>query len=51
MECIFMGCRAPDDITVVDMDGQGIYRIVLEPAIYTVDINKIGIDRRDDIPT
>ena len=37
-------------IAVVDIDGQGRYQIVLEPGIYTVDINKIGIDRSDDVP-
>jgi len=27
------------------------YRVELEPGIYTVDINRIGIDYSDDVPT
>lgn len=37
-------------IAVVDIDGQGFYRILLDPGFYMVDINKIGIDRSDDVP-
>jgi hypothetical protein len=27
------------------------YRVELEPGIYTIDINRIGIDYSDDVPT
>ncbi len=37
-------------IAVVDIDGQGFYRISLDPGFYMVDINKIGIDGSDDVP-
>ena len=37
-------------VDVVDIDGQGRYRVVLEPGFYTIDINKIGIDRSDNVP-
>ncbi len=35
---------------VVGIDGQGRYRVPLEPGIYTVDINRIGIDSSNEDP-
>lgn len=37
-------------IDIVNIDNQGIYRTLLEPGTYILDINKIGIDRSDDVP-
>ncbi|MFC1874366.1 hypothetical protein ACFLYX_03595 [Chloroflexota bacterium] len=34
----------------VDIDCQGHYRVDLKPAIYTVDINRLGIDHSFEVP-
>ena len=34
----------------VDIDCQGHYQVDLKPAIYTVDINRLGIDRSSEVP-
>ncbi len=34
----------------VDIDCDGRYRVKLEPSVYTVDINRIGIDSSGDVP-
>ena len=34
----------------VDIDCDGRYRVELEPSVYTVDINRIGIDSSGDVP-
>jgi len=34
----------------VDIDCEGQYSVELKPGIYTVDINRIGIDRSPDVP-
>ena len=34
----------------VDIDCDSIYRVELEPGIYTVDINYTGIDTSEDVP-
>lgn len=34
----------------VDIDCQGFYRVELKAGIYTVDINRIGIDRSREVP-
>jgi len=34
----------------VDIDCMGHYRVELQAAEYTVDINRVGIDRSGDIP-
>jgi hypothetical protein len=34
----------------VDIDCDSRYRVELEPGIYTVDINRIGIDTSNDVP-
>ena len=35
----------------VDLDCKGYYSINLNPSVYTVDINHVGIDRSPDVPT
>ena len=37
-------------VVQVDIDGEGGYRVELEPGSYTVDINRIGIDFSKDLP-
>jgi heat shock protein HslJ len=37
-------------IAQVDIDAHGYYKIGLKPGIYTVDINRIGMDRSSDVP-
>ena len=34
----------------VDLDNNGHYRVELKPGVYTVDINRIGIDSSSDVP-
>ena len=34
----------------VDIDCSGHYRVELEPGIYVIDINRIGIDRSSEVP-
>ena len=34
----------------LDIDCKGQYSVKLKPAIYTVDINRIGIDHSPDVP-
>jgi len=34
----------------VDIDCKGHYQVDLKPSIYTVDINRIGIDRSSEVP-
>jgi hypothetical protein len=34
----------------VDIDCDGRYRVELEPGVYTVDINRIGVDFSSDVP-
>ena len=34
----------------VDIDCNGIYRAELEPGLYVVDINRIGIDHSSEVP-
>lgn len=34
----------------LDIDCDGRYRVELEPGIYTVDINHVGIDTSGDVP-
>ena len=44
-------------IAIVDIepvssgDGWGRYRVELEPGIYIIDINRLGIDSSNDVPT
>jgi len=35
---------------VVDIDEHGFYRIDLVPGAYTIDLQKVGIDRSGDVP-
>ena len=35
----------------VDIDCNGYYRVELEPGIYVIDINRIGIDHSSEVPT
>jgi len=37
-------------IKQVDLDCQGCYRVELKHGVYTVDINRIGIDSSSDVP-
>ena len=37
-------------IKQVDLDCNGNYRVELNPGVYTVDINRIGIDFSKDVP-
>ena len=37
-------------ITQVDIDANGYYEVGLKPGTYTVDINRIGVDRSSDVP-
>jgi len=37
-------------IQQIDIDCDGRYRTELKPGIYTIDINRIGIDRSPDVP-
>ena len=37
-------------IQQVDIDCDGRYRTELKPGIYTIDINRIGIDHSSDVP-
>ena len=39
-----------DLLEQVDIDCHGRYRVELEPGVYTVDINRIGIDYSSDVP-
>ena len=34
----------------VDIDCDGRYRVELKPGVYTIDINRIGIDHSSDVP-
>lgn len=34
----------------VDINCEGRYRVELEPGVYTVDINRIGVDFSSDVP-
>jgi len=34
----------------VDIDCNGYYRVELEPGIYIIDINRIGIDHSSEVP-
>ena len=34
----------------VDIDCNGYYRVELEPGIYVIDINRIGIDHGSEVP-
>ncbi len=34
----------------VDIDCDGHYRVDLKPGVYTVDINRLGIDRSSEVP-
>jgi len=36
-------------IAQVDIDTHGYYEVELKPGIYTVDINRIGMDRSSDV--
>ncbi len=36
---------------VVDIDSNGDYKVTLKPGTYTVDINYVGIDHSDDVPS
>ncbi len=38
------------EITRVQIDGKGTYRVTLSVGTYVVDINRIGIDRGVDFP-
>lgn len=38
------------EITRVQIDGKGNYRVALRVGTYVVDINRIGIDRGVDLP-
>jgi hypothetical protein len=35
----------------VDIDCNGMYRAELEPGLYRIDINRIGIDHSSEVPT
>ena len=37
-------------IATVDIDSQGLYLIDLVPAVYTVDLRGVGIDKTSDLP-
>lgn len=39
-----------DLLKQVDIDCDGRYRVELEPGVYTVDINRIGVDFSGDLP-
>jgi hypothetical protein len=39
------------EVAVVDIDSKGWYRVSLSPGSYQVDINYVGIDHSDDVPT
>ena len=38
-------------IKQVDIDCNGIYHAELEPGLYMIDINRIGIDHSSEVPT
>jgi hypothetical protein len=40
-----------NEITRVEIDAQGNYRVELPAGTYVVDINRMGIDRGIDLPT
>jgi hypothetical protein len=37
-------------LKTVDIDCDGRYRVELEPGVYRVDINRIGVDFSSDVP-
>src|SRR5438105_14712407 len=37
-------------LRTVDIDSQGLYLIDLVPAVYTVDLRGVGIDKTSDLP-
>lgn len=39
-----------DLLKQVDIDCDGRYRVELEPGVYMVDINRIGVDSSSDLP-
>jgi hypothetical protein len=38
-------------VAEVDLSSQGYYRVELRPGIYTIDINRTGIDHSSEVPT
>jgi hypothetical protein len=50
-QIVIYGKGGRSEITRVQIDAKGNYRVELPPGTYVVDINRLGIDRGIDLPT